>query len=100
MGGGQVTGDGEAEAGSAGAAGAGFVEAGEPVEDAGPVGGWNAGAVVLDGQDQVGSGSAYGDGDLGPCVAAGVSKEVAKQSVQVNGVAREDRVVRGLAPEA
>ncbi|GGR64030.1 hypothetical protein GCM10010282_66240 [Streptomyces roseolus] len=58
VGGGQAPDDREAEASAAGAAGAGFVEAGKSVEDAGPVSGRYAGAIVPNGQDELGSGAA------------------------------------------
>lgn len=71
-------GDGEAEAGVAGGAGAGLVGTIKTLEDVGEVGFGDAGAVVFYDEDGVGALGVAGDGDVA-AVLEGVGDEVRRQ---------------------
>jgi hypothetical protein len=84
---GDLTRDGQAEAGRPGAAFAADVQADEPVEDAAPVGGGDAGAIVVDLDLRDVSARGRGDDDAAGRVAQGVVDEVAEEPLEVAGVA-------------
>ena len=79
--------DSEPETGSPSATLAAVVEAHESVEDAAPVGGRNARAVVFDLDPREMAVGARGDDHAAGCVSQGVVDQVAEQPLEVTAVA-------------
>ncbi|GIH26211.1 hypothetical protein Aph01nite_45210 [Acrocarpospora phusangensis] len=86
-----LLGDGQAETGASGVGGAAGVEAGETLEDAGAFADGDAGAFVVDGDLDAGSGSpaSQADGAAGGAVPYGVVEEVGEDLGEQGGVGFE-----------
>ena len=82
-----LAGDGETKAGAASVASSGVVETGEPVEHSCPLVGWNAGAVVGDGELDRRIGFVELHAHDAVRVAFGVVEQVPKYATELVGVA-------------